>query len=710
MGLETVGLLCVAALAVGLGVGWVVATARVRAAGTDSAARVAALEATLQAETQARDTARRERDEVRALLASREADASKVREDVSRLSAEKAAVATQAESLAQRLAEEEARGRATLERKGEVEAKLSATSSELATYRDGAERQRAELETRLAAADTAVAALRAECERLQGALAESETRLARTSAELSAAQVSLQAALTSAAAVEAELRARLEAADQTIRTSTEKISQFQADLEHERTLAAATRTELESERSGHVRTREDTAERLQQLRADVDREAREARSLRAVLEEARVENSKLLAELTKEREAHQEKVKAYQDAEVRLTAAFEGLASNALHTNNERFIELARRTTEELQKKAGEDFEQRQTAIASLVEPIEKTLGALDEKVQKSEAERIAAAASLLTRLEAVDASTRQVSKEAGNLVNALKKSGVRGRWGELQLRRVVELAGLVDHCDFDEQQSLQGQDGRLRPDLIVRMPGRRSLVVDSKAPLEAYLHAQEEASEEKRAEYLAQHAKAVRDHLKSLADRRYAEHLETSPDFVVMFLPGEAFFSAAIDQDPELLAASGQNKVILASPTTLLALLLVVAYGWRQDSLAQNARDIAALGQQFHDRICQLADHLSHVGKHLGQSVEAYNSAIGSLESRLLPTARRLKALHAAGAKDVTELNHVDLHPRALRAPELLTGGPGEIIDAIPDSEAAVVGADRRVVASTSSPNHHEP
>lgn len=695
MSLETVALLGVAGLAVGFGVGWVVATARGKAASTDSAARAAALEATLQAESHARDTARRERDEARALLASREADVSKVREDVSRLAAEKAAVSTQAESLARRLAEEEARGRATLDRKAEVEASLSAVSSELATYRDGAERQRAELETRLANADAVVTGLRSENERLQAALAESETRLARTAAELSAAHASLQAALTSAGAAEAELRARLDAADQAARTSAEKVSQLQADLEQERTLAASTRTELESERAAHLRTRQDTAERMQQLRAELDRQTQDARALRVTLEEARVDNSRLLAELTKEQEAHQGKLKAYQEAEARLTAAFEGLASNALHTNNQRFIELARRTTEELQKKAGDDFEQRQKAIASLVQPIEQTLGALDDKVQKAEAERIAAAASLLTRLEAVDASTRQVSREAGNLVNALKKSGVRGRWGELQLRRVVELAGLVDHCDFDEQPSLQGQDGRLRPDLIVRMPGRRSLVVDSKAPLEAYLHAQEEASEEKRAEYLAQHAKAVREHLKSLADRRYAEHLETSPDFVVMFLPGEAFFSAAIDQDPELLAASGQNKVVLASPTTLLALLLVVAYGWRQDSLAQNARDIAALGQQFHDRICQLADHLSHVGKHLGQSVEAYNSAIGSLESRLLPTARRLKALHAAGAKDVTELNHVDLHPRALRAPELLAAGSGEIIDAIHDNEPALAGVD---------------
>jgi DNA recombination protein RmuC len=279
---------------------------------------------------------------------------------------------------------------------------------------------------------------------------------------------------------------------------------------------------------------------------------------------------------------------------------------------------------------------------------------------------------------------------ETANLVSALKRSGVRGRWGELQLRRVVELAGMLRHCDFDEQETLPGVEGTLRPDLIVRLPGGRNLVVDAKTPLDAYLRAHEATDEATRLVLLQQHAAQVRTHMRLLGEKNYTARVEPSPEFVVMFLPGEMFFSAALEHDPSLIEYGVERRVIPASPTTLIALLKAVAYGWQQDQVAKEARQIAGLGRELYERILAVADHMRRVGHHLEGGVRAYNETLASMESRMIVSARRLKDLSAGTAKDVPDLEPVDIAPREFQQAEFRPL-PLEADDAHTEDDATV-------------------
>jgi DNA recombination protein RmuC len=261
---------------------------------------------------------------------------------------------------------------------------------------------------------------------------------------------------------------------------------------------------------------------------------------------------------------------------------------------------------------------------------------------------------------------------EASNLVRALRAPQVRGRWGEVQLKRVVELAGMAEHCDFTEQHSVDSEDGRLRPDLVVRLPGGRTVVVDAKAPLSAYLEAVEATDEVHRSALLVDHARQVREHVMALSRKSYWEQLRPTPEFVVLFLPGESFFSAALEQDRDLIEAGAERRVILATPTTLISLLKAVSYGWKQETVAANAERVAELGRELHKRVSDLAGHVARLGKHLAGSVESYNAFVGSLESRVLPTARRFRELEAAGAEIVPEIGPVDSVTRVAQVPEL--------------------------------------
>jgi DNA recombination protein RmuC len=359
---------------------------------------------------------------------------------------------------------------------------------------------------------------------------------------------------------------------------------------------------------------------------------------------------------------------------------FRALSDEALKSNNEAFLALAETKLREVRATATAEIDQRKTAIEHLLEPMARTLSDVDRELRESERRRIESSAQLLQRIASLDTAGQDLRSQTGKLVDALKRPGVRGRWGELQLKRVVELAGMVQHCDFVEQHTVTNGDGdrRMRPDVIVRLPGGKHVVVDAKAPLDAYLKALEAADEPSRQALLCEHARQVRSHVSQLAAKGYAANVQPSPDFVVMFLPGEMFFSAALEHDPELIEFGVEQHVVPASPTTLIALLRAVAYGWQQEAMEENARKISDLGRQLYEAVRVLGGHFDDLGSRMKSSLEAYNKAVGSLEGNVLVKARKLKDLQAANAvEDIPALEPVDRVPRMLQARELTDGLP---------------------------------
>jgi DNA recombination protein RmuC len=416
---------------------------------------------------------------------------------------------------------------------------------------------------------------------------------------------------------------------------------------------------------------------VQKLEATLERDKSE-------LARTREENTQLRADLQGERRAAQERLASFNKATEDLTEKFKALSRDALKDNNRSFLELAQTALAKFQETAKGDLEYRQKAIDQLVQPLKAALETVDGKIGLLEKERAGAYSELREQIRGLATSQLQLQAETGNLVKALRTPHVRGRWGEIQLRRVVEMAGMLQYCDFAEQETVATEDGRIRPDLIVRLPGNRTIVVDAKVPFDAFYESISTTDEEVRMARLKDHARIVRTHIGSLSRKSYWECVQPTPEFVLLFLPGETFYSAALENDPKLIEDGVGQGVIIATPTTLIALLKAVSYGWRQEQMATNAQEVSKLGKDLYDRLRTFTNYFADIGRGLDRALDSYNRGVGSLEARVLVTARKFKERGAIAGEEIETLEPIDKAARSLSLdegglfPDLVAGENG--------------------------------
>ncbi len=397
----------------------------------------------------------------------------------------------------------------------------------------------------------------------------------------------------------------------------------------------------------------------------------------AQIKEAEGRIAHLETSLQKERKATEEKIALLNEAQKNMSDAFSALSSRALQSNNQSFLELAKSTLEKFQEAAQGDLEKRQQNITDIVRPVRESLDKVDQKIQELEKVRVGAYHTLTEQVKMLHESHSTLRQETSNLVKALRAPQTRGRWGEIQLRRVVEMAGMVQYCDFYEQKSDESSYGAIRPDMEIRLPGDKAIIVDAKVPLQAYLDAIESQDDDYKKAKMRDHARHVRQHVQTLSSKKYWDTLKHTPEFVILFLSGESLLYAALEEDPSLIEYGVGERVIIATPTTLIALLKSASYGWRQESLAKNAKAISELGSDLYRRIAVVAEHLTKLGGNLDKSVRSYNDVIGSLERNVLPGARKFKDLEVStGDKDIAELPQVEISTRSMQAPELIAAG----------------------------------
>lgn len=420
----------------------------------------------------------------------------------------------------------------------------------------------------------------------------------------------------------------------------------------------------------------------------------------------RSENSQLQAELQGERRAAQERMSSFNKATEELAERFKALSRDALKDNNQSFLQLAHATLEKFQENAKGDLEFRQKAIDQLVKPLKESLEKVDGKIGEIEKERAGAYSQLREQVKALATSQVQLQAETGNLVKALRTPHIRGRWGEIQLRRVVEMAGMLQYCDFVEQETVMTEDGRIRPDLIVRLPGNRTIVVDAKVPFDAFYESISTTDDDIRSARLKDHARLVRVHIGALSKKSYWESVQPTPEFVLLFLPGETFYSAALEHDPRLIEDGVGQNVIIATPTTLIALLKAVSYGWRQEQMAENAQEVSELGKTLYERLRVFTNHFADIGKGIERALDSYNRGVGSFEGRVLRTARKFKERGALSGEDIDILEPIDKATRALSLdegglfPDLVAADEPSAVDTFEDeslpllsSKSATVG-----------------
>ncbi len=403
---------------------------------------------------------------------------------------------------------------------------------------------------------------------------------------------------------------------------------------------------------------------LRRLELGLEKEIHERESLRET-------NSQLKAELEGERRAASERRESFRQAAEELTEKFKALSRDALKDNNQSFLELAKSRLDQVQEAAKGDLELRQQAINQLVKPLKESLERVDGKIGELEKTRAGAYSELREQVRALATSQSQLQAETGNLVKALRAPHVRGRWGEIQLRRVVEMAGMLQYCDFQEQSTVMTEDSRIRPDLIVRLPGNRTIVVDAKVPFEAFYESITTTDEVTRSARLKDHARLVRTHIGALSKKSYWETVQPTPEFVLLFLPGESFYSAALENDPKLIEDGVNQGVIIATPTTLIALLKAVSYGWRQEQMAANAQEVSKLGKDLYDRLRTFTNYFADIGRGLDRALESYNKGVGSLEARVLVTARKFKERGALAGIEIDTLEPIDKATRPLSLDE---------------------------------------